>query len=254
MAVESGRMNMLAACQQYDISARTFYRWLRDKHRLIELTGFTEDDFTTGFQQTDPEANETDGDNLPRLSTTSVVKKVEEGGMALKRRFPKSENREAKSWQQQAVCLARRSFTKMPSRGADVEKITAVRLSTRMRRADGEPDDPAQNSQEDEPDPKRRKLSDDPADPLEVDESNPQTPLIINTSTPSKHRLEIISPKKTASVAWYKGASVADIKTVIARTFSLEPNSQWGLTDADQDEIVISEHMPSGKYTLNVFT
>lgn len=37
LAVEDG-MNMVDACAAYDISTRTFYRWLRSKPKLVELT------------------------------------------------------------------------------------------------------------------------------------------------------------------------------------------------------------------------
>lgn len=37
LAVEEG-MNMVDACAAYDISTRTFYRWLRSKPKLVELT------------------------------------------------------------------------------------------------------------------------------------------------------------------------------------------------------------------------
>lgn len=38
LAVENGQYTMAEACKTYDISPRTYYRWLRTKQKLLELT------------------------------------------------------------------------------------------------------------------------------------------------------------------------------------------------------------------------
>lgn len=48
MAVETGRLQMADACLQYEISARTFYRWVNSKSELIRLTGLSPEEFRNG--------------------------------------------------------------------------------------------------------------------------------------------------------------------------------------------------------------
>lgn len=69
-----------------------------------------------------------------------------------------------------------------------------------------------------------------------------------------KHRIEVMMGRRKVIIAWYKGASAEDIKTSIARRFALLPGTQWALIDKNFDEIVISAGVPSGRYTLTVFS
>lgn len=386
MAVESGRMTMLTACQQYDISARTFYRWLRNKDRLIELTGFTEDDFRNAppaswgpdparqddqpqqphqAQHIEPAEEVEPQDNLPRLpavqrspakgtsaasaagpgasATTAPAAPPPANFMGLKRRFPKGSEAARPSFSggaasasaerfeggnSQAAYYARRSFTKMPPAnspahdGLSAERH-AARTSTRMRRQDWPPEPPAQQrfgsdgqfvqayreSRSNSPhEPfKRRKVIKDAAPSSE--EGGDQQGMAANveqapeTSSPNrhgqeyangagyqqgargpsggngqqartlqpaaqnggralesvdgangKHRIEIMMGRRKVTIAWYQGASAEDIKTSIARRFALLPGTQWALIDKNFDEIVISAGVPSGRYTLTVFS
>ena len=377
MAVDSGRMTMLTACQQYDISARTFYRWLRNKERLIQLTGFTEEDFKNGTLQTDKEAFP-DQDahrmppqrdveaNLPRLPNQPAVTPQDPRvakdpaqdpaapgppapvfpGAGAKRRMPKAVDHSRDYGQPGADGYAtpnsafyRRNFTKMPSQAQlardpppPVDRQTAARNSTRMRRETWHPPEPENvdpqytsddrnypptfidsrsNSPQDSY--KRRKVArtetpvaadeqqdtvadepmpEQPVDaavqeqftngaadhpPQPVQRPHPQ-PNPVSQSTrmppngtaskrditgqdpvadprgPRKHRIEIMMGRRKVTIAWYDGASAADIKAAIARRFALLPGTQWALMDRAYDEIVISDGVPSGRYTLTVFS
>lgn len=389
MAVESGRMSMLSACQQYDISARTFYRWLRDKHRLIELTGFSEEDFRTNPpwgplpqqppashpQQADenhvhlvhdPQPRAESHDNLPRLSQPSpVVRKQSSNSasvaavqtapngremplsyMGMKRRFPKGSDARAQYTTQeeryrggggggsasQAVYYARRSFTKMPSsknmalqEGAAAVDRNVGRASSRMKR---------QHEWDQEPEPQfhgeertyggiyEESRSDSPAEPykrrkmireqvlsgdeaIEVQQEDVRGDTMVDSpaheveytngsgygeklrshmggrdvsqqrmaqrsgahvqtggrtavdgivSDFGKHRIEIMMGRRKVSIAWYEGAQTEDIKAAISRRFALLPGTQWALMDKNLDEVIISPGVPSGRYTLTVFS
>lgn len=48
LSVQRGYMSVADACREYEISARTYYRWLRDKTRLVQLTGISEADVESG--------------------------------------------------------------------------------------------------------------------------------------------------------------------------------------------------------------
>lgn len=48
LSVQRGHMSVADACREYEISARTYYRWLRDKTRLVQLTGISEADLESG--------------------------------------------------------------------------------------------------------------------------------------------------------------------------------------------------------------
>lgn len=69
-----------------------------------------------------------------------------------------------------------------------------------------------------------------------------------------RHRIEIMMGRRKVILAWYKGASTEDIKTSIARRFALLPGTQWALMDQNYDEIIVSAGVPSGRYTLTVFS
>lgn len=75
-----------------------------------------------------------------------------------------------------------------------------------------------------------------------------------NADGVGKHRIEIMMGRRKVTIAWYHGASAEDIKTSIARRFALLPGTQWALIDRNFDEIVISSGVPSGRYTLTVFS
>lgn len=51
LAVERNELSMIDACRKYDISARTFYRWLRNRERLIQLTGVSPADLKSDQAQ-----------------------------------------------------------------------------------------------------------------------------------------------------------------------------------------------------------
>lgn len=67
LSVQTGRCSMTNACRAYDISARTFYRWLRDKPRLIQITGITEADFCSGAYSLAPLSASTANVTKPTL-------------------------------------------------------------------------------------------------------------------------------------------------------------------------------------------
>lgn len=69
-----------------------------------------------------------------------------------------------------------------------------------------------------------------------------------------KHRIEIMMGRRKVTIAWYGGAAASDIKAAIARRFALLPGTQWALMDNAYDEIIISDGVPSGRYTLTVFS
>lgn len=69
-----------------------------------------------------------------------------------------------------------------------------------------------------------------------------------------KHRIEIMMGRRKVSIAWYEGARTEDIKAAISRRFALLPGTQWALMDKNLDEIVVSPGIPSGRYTLTVFS
>lgn len=383
---------MLSACQQYDISARTFYRWLRDKHRLIELTGFSEEDFRTNPpwapppppppppsshpQQPDdnhmhlvhdPQPHAEPHDNLPRLSqpppvvrkpssmnaTVAAVQTAPNGRempvsyMGMKRRFPKGSDARAQYTTQeeryrggsgggggasQAVYYARRSFTKMPSNKNMASQEDAVgiernvgRTSSRMKRQQEWEQDPEprfheeerafggmyEESRSDSPaEPyKRRKvireqvlsgdeavevqqedergdtMMDSPGHDMEYTngsgygeklrshvggrdvsqqrmvqrsaghvQTGGRTAVDGSVSDFGKHRIEIMMGRRKVSIAWYEGVRTEDIKAAISRRFALLPGTQWALVDKNLDEIIISAGVPSGRYTLTVFS
>lgn len=359
MAVDSGRMNMLAACQQYEISARTFYRWLRNKDRLIELTGFTEEDFKHGSplpdkdnfphqntqrmppQRADPEQN------LPRLPAQPVVPTNTSPSKEVtpphpfagsKRRLPRATDKDFTAPPNHNPAFYRRNFTKMPSQPKlprhNTERQPAPASAPARVRRDSWPQQTSEmetqfapqpfdnNTQPSSPDEsfKRRKLQkvdDTPVetvqeahDPLLVSsmqqdlpptEDNtyvngaanhtqiaPRTPggsaamltsdvlqaqvalqngtppsptqdtvfpqQLSDVRQPQKHRLEIMMGRRRVCIAWYDGAQAEDIRTAIARRFALLPGTQWALMDKGMDEIIISTGVPSGRYTLTVFS
>lgn len=377
MAVESGRMNMITACQQYDISARTFYRWLRNKDRLIELTGYTEDDFKNGNppvskQTLDmqdsarmPVHRQEPDNNLPRLPNQPVVSGPENDPapapvapveqnippaatspvrsyVGAKRRLPKGADPSqeyASRPDERYATYYRRNFTKMPpqpqfardSAGSPSERQAAARNTTRMRRdawhdqqnveyvRGDDRNYPAQYPENPQDVYKRRKVarpahmqtSDDANDPIMISpQGEPQpsddrvedTPYVngnavhhdgperahipsegspgdgvlhgrtalmngarprreavvdeppFESRIPRKHRIEIMMGRRKVTLAWYDGTSAADIKASIARRFALLPEAQWTLTDHEYDEIVISDGLPSGRYTLSVLS
>lgn len=296
-------MTMLTACQQYDISARTFYRWLRDKHRLIELTGFTEDDFrnnppwstpTDSAAAQDPEGGELVHDpnqqeevdvqeNLPRLSAQAGgrARGGPGGFMGMKRRFPKGSEARGAAYgdggggafrgaaNAQQVYYARRAFTKMPSKNV-------ARASRREGWEEGEggfvEGGYGEFGGDNESAFKRRKVVRDGAEegadgdeemPGEVDEfangnadygGGRRGAPRMGGMGGDKHRIEIMMGRRKVAIAWYEDAGAADIKAAIARRFALLPGTQWALMDKNLDEIVISAGVPSGRYTLTVFS
>ncbi|KAI0563827.1 Trp repressor/replication initiator [Gracilaria domingensis] len=365
MAVDTGRMTMSEACQHFDISARTFYRWLRNKERLIELTGFTEDDFKHGPPPAErvalsdqihrmPPATVVDlHSNLPRLpqqppiaaqspSTTATGQTVVVAQrMALKRRMPRiphySNGYNDKGLMQSQIY--HRNTTKMPAQNtaAADESPKACNSQSFTRKKWGPPGNdmdvrdanPLYNMPDSDEvaiapnleSSKRRKVSrsdsailDDAVD--EVLEEHPNQSFVgkcanqgttnMNGSIPNeqpqpqsspeatqtkaatypdttatvqngvadthhrrldlsnsqnliqyvecsqKHKIEIVLGQKRVSLAWYHGATSADIKEAIVRRFSLVPGTQWALVDKFSDEIIVSEGMPSGRYQLTV--
>lgn len=301
MAVDSGRMSMLTACQQYDISARTFYRWLRDKHRLIELTGFTEDDFRNNPPWTNGNepnaAQETEGgelvhdpnqqeevdvqENLPRLSAQAGGRGRGGGGgfMGMKRRFPKgSESRGGafadsaggayrSGTNAQQVYYARRAFTKMPSKNVGTNRREGWEEGEGGFVEGGY----GEFAGEGEGGFKRRKVvregEEEGADGEEeaagegeefangnVEYAGRKAGAPSSGMGGEKHRIEIMMGRRKVAIAWYEDAGASDIKAAIARRFALLPGTQWALMDKNLDEIVISAGMPSGRYTLTVFS
>lgn len=164
MAVETGRMAMLDACQHYDISARTFYRWLRTKDRLIQLTGFTEDDFKNGPPPIDkaalsdqihrmpPSTSAPSHPNPPRLSNQPAVANpqtpdfrahnalprsapVSAQPMALKRRMPRVPQYTTHVYDDKGIMqsqLYHRNTTKMPAQVPAHDDISGKLNSSRM--------------------------------------------------------------------------------------------------------------------------
>ena len=341
MAVESGRINMLTACQQYEISARTFYRWLRNKDRLIELTGFSEADFKNGSPLPDKDSfPHQNTQRMPSQRTDEAAssrmpsKDPPHGTYAgSKRRLPRQTDKDTSNANQNPTYY-RRSFLKMPSQAkisrenaqqqqqravADAQSASQIREKPRETwpQPPGEIDtqfsqfEPNAPSSPDESF-KRRKIQkdDEPApetvpdanDPLLVSTLQPDvttgddppyvngtvnhaqvadrgggvpsegveglangtpaspspenefTAPISETRLPRKHRLEIMMGRRKVCIAWFDGATSEDIKATIQRRFALLPGTQWALMDKVMDEIVISPGVPSGKYTLTVFS
>ncbi|CAN8064183.1 unnamed protein product [Agarophyton chilense] len=367
MAVETSRMTMSEACQHYYISSRTFYRWLRSKDRLIQLTGFTAEDFKNGPPPAErvalsdqmhrmPPVSVSDlHSNLPRLSQQSSIAVQAASNsiprqpvaFALKRRMPRIPQHTdfygGVGLMQSHIY--HRNTTKMPSQTAAAADEKPNRLENGkglmrvkrglalspgnemdMREANAmyhfeDPDDVPVTSSLDTC--KRRKISrgdtvllDEPVeDDLEVSGHPNQTFLAKSTtqgatnansnishdqpqrqSSPEdtqikaalcpdtvaaessgihdglsrgfdlsqnqthipfvecsqKHRIEIVMGSKRVNLAWYHGATSADIKEAVMRRFSLVPDTQWALVDKYLDEIIISDGIPNGRYHLTV--
>eukprot|EP00178_Gracilaria_changii_P008708 TRINITY_DN2616_c0_g1_i1.p3 TRINITY_DN2616_c0_g1~~TRINITY_DN2616_c0_g1_i1.p3 ORF type:complete len:531 (+),score=158.43 TRINITY_DN2616_c0_g1_i1:942-2534(+) len=387
MAVDTGRMTMAVACQHYDISARTFYRWLRNKQRLIELTGFTEHDFKNGSP---PAHRAPFPEHMHRMPPSAAAAAAAAAAvhahpvapraaqppplpaqsppahaahppplafappMALKRRMPRIPHF-THAYDDRGLMQSQiyhRNTTKMPahsavpavvpaaatddggggapkasaSRALARSKCAATSLSTTnhidVRDAHAlyalpDADDGAVSPTLDSG--KRRKIArgesgvlDAGVDDVVLDEQTAasfaanavhhdcthangggaaQQPSLEDAHTKSgadlaqplaavahgvaehharaadvagaqevvqfvecsqKHKIEVVLGQKKVQLAWYHGATSADIKEAIAQRFSLMPGAQWALLDKCCDEIIVSDGMPSGRYQLTM--
>ena len=67
------------------------------------------------------------------------------------------------------------------------------------------------------------------------------------------HRLEIMHGRRREVIKWYDGTPVEEIKEAVMLRFGLPPKLRWSLLDRSNEEVLISTHVKSGKYTLNVY-
>lgn len=281
LSVESGKNSMQEACEQYDISSRTFYRWLRDKDRLIELTGCSDAAppvQPTPFARRMPRAHQTphtqhDPDDRPRVMELHSVRR---GSGPV--RSPSQERVAA------ATALASHALAK------------GATAATRKRPKDAR-DDAARNKRARDyhysPRPVYQLATYEPAvaapaqrlpyaaAPHFSGEHAPAYPYVKHHEPPRYYesdmyqprqhylppedddqpvsgaalgtRIELMHGRRKVVLNWYPGTSTDDIKNAIVRKFALHRDFQWALNNSADEEVLVSAGIPSGRYTLIVF-
>jgi trimeric autotransporter adhesin len=245
LLVESGRVPLKDACQRYDISPRTFYRWLSSKERLISLTGH---DATTVAKlqeviiarMDDSEAAAGDGpaDLAASRKRTALAAFAAPGLSAAaadysdKRRMP---------------AVAPGTAASMPLTAGEKRRLPVSRMN-RQNPALAKEAAAARMS------PQTSKLvagAGGVATPVGSTLGMAGSGLV---GTPKKTRVQIAFGSAVASLGWHQGASAEDIRETIRRRFGLAEGVEWAIVDADGDELVVSAAIPAGTYTLKVLS
>ena len=69
---------------------------------------------------------------------------------------------------------------------------------------------------------------------------------------PARTRIEVVSGRRKTVLNWYAGAKSDDIRAAISRRFGID-ESRWFLNNADNEHVVLSHGIPSGRYHLVPF-
>lgn len=236
--VQAQTMTMKEACERYSISARTFYRWLSDKDRLIELTGWDGKGFPQSLNQSNTMAQ-------------SDVEKALEESMAETQTGTKNDTSNA------AVCavpcdLSGTVVRKRPANNAlagaldfaEKRRLPPARGRTcpNVQLARGFALQPGWTDT-------GCCLPKQPACPAGEGSFGGDRGGVLQ-----KTRVGINSGGRRVSMAWYPGATSQEIQHAIARRFALDSQHYWTLIDDDGDEIVLSSTIPSGEYRLSLLS
>ncbi len=74
-----------------------------------------------------------------------------------------------------------------------------------------------------------------------------------STADGFKRELEVMKGRRKIVFVFYGKVLISDIKCSISRKFGLPDSAQWGLTDTNGNEVIVSSGIPSGRYYLQVF-
>lgn len=256
MSVTSGQTSMQAACREYDISARTFYRWMRSKQELIAVTGHGGPAEGAGGEGADRMAGpEADGAvdvtaGRPHGHELGSGDGARRTGLAAgaKKRMPKrcqlrqDGGEGGANGGVQAICTVGEAPADVKEvRGGDCTADSSGGMMLALwpeagggrvngeGKGEGEGDGGIEAGRE-------RKV---------------KSCGCCDCGRGRKHRVVISMGEVKAGICWYADALACDIKAVIRKKFGLTcEDSRWSLVDDFQDEVVISPGMPSGCYTL----
>jgi Homeodomain-like domain len=216
LAVDRGQISMKEACERYAISARTFYRWLSDKERLVELTGYF-----PGL-----------GDQMPPAA------------MGSPNAAPAGQPASAVDLDTSDGTRKRIADVAFPSVAdfAEKRRLPATRPRTTIRTPGSQPMRP-------------HLPGFSPPNRMPVQMSGQELRMAGRNGspiTPQKTRVTLEYGDARAVLGWHFGANASEIRDAIARRFSIDDSMNWAFIDGDGDELVVSHAIPSGTYKIVV--
>lgn len=245
LLVESGRVPLKEACQLYQISPRTFYRWLSSKDRLIQLTGHSQESAVKLQQAVHARLN-ADPTTLP---TTDMVT-ADDGTPSRKRAAAISIPVEGSAGAGDFSDKRRMPAVAPGSAGA-AQATAGEKRRLPVSRSARQAVDVAVMSRKMSPAPGGSVAMGFPNGAAVASPVGMTSPAL---GTPKKTRVQLTYGDVTAALGWHQGASADDIRQAIQRRFGIADRVDWAIVDCDNDELVVSAAIPAGSYSLKLLS